>query len=146
MRILGGLAAFGGVMMLLTLIPFFHSRFQPFGKPIGPLWFRVTGHLVTMVVGLLLLFLAGQVARGKRRAWQICTAFFLLGVVTNMLKGPHPISAAYCAVLAVALLSLPPLLPGALGSAVAAARWCGWCRSTSLPCWLFGFTSLGRRT
>jgi lysyl-tRNA synthetase, class II len=104
-RILGGLAAFGGVMLLLTLIPFFHSRFQPFGKPIGPLWFRVTGHLVTMVAGLMLLFLAGQVARGKRRAWQICTALFLLGVVTNMLKGPHPVSAAYCAVMAGALLA-----------------------------------------
>ena len=43
-------------------------------------------------------------ARGKRRAWEICTAFFALGVVTNMLKGPHPVSAAYCAVLAGALL------------------------------------------
>ncbi len=30
--------------------------------------------------------------------------FFLLGVVTNVLKGPHPVSAAYCAVLAAALL------------------------------------------
>jgi lysyl-tRNA synthetase, class II len=103
-RILGGFAAFGGVMMLLTLIPFFHSRFQPFGKPIGPLWFRVTGHLVTTVTGLLLIFLAGQVARGKRRAWQICTVFFLLGFITNVLKGPHPISAVYSAVLAAALL------------------------------------------
>ncbi|HEX4016979.1 MAG TPA: lysine--tRNA ligase [Frankiaceae bacterium] len=103
-RILGVLVALGGVMMLLTLIPFFHSRFQPFGEPIGPLWFRVTGHLVTTVVGLMLLFLAGQVARGKRRAWQICTALFLLGILTNMLKGPHPVSAAYCAVLAAALL------------------------------------------
>ncbi len=104
-RTLGALAAFGGLMMLLTLIPFFHSRYQPFGTPIGPLWFRVTGHLVTTVIGLMLLFLAGQVARGKRRAWQICTVFFLLGVVTNVLKGPHPVSAAYCAVLAAALLS-----------------------------------------
>ncbi len=103
-RTLAVLAGFGGAMMLLTLIPFFHSRFQPFGKPIGPLWFRVTGHLVTTVIGLLLLFLAGQIARGKRRAWQICTVFFLLGVVTNILKGPHPVSAAYCALLAAALL------------------------------------------
>jgi len=105
LRTMGALAALGGVIMLLTLIPFFHSRLQPFGDPVGPIWFRVTGHLLTMLVGLGLLFLAGQVARGKRRAWQVSIVLFSIGTVTNLLKGPHPVSAVYCAAMAATLIS-----------------------------------------
>jgi lysyl-tRNA synthetase len=101
---LGALTAFGGVIMLLTLIPFVHSRFQN-GPAVGPLWFRVTGHLLTTLVGLGLLLLAGQLARGKRRAWLVCSVLFSAGVVTNIVKGPHPISVAYCAAMAATLIS-----------------------------------------
>jgi lysyl-tRNA synthetase class 2 len=104
LRSLAGLAAFGGIMMLLPLVPFFHSRLRHLGDPIGPVWFRVTGHLVTMLVGLSLLFLAGQLARGKRRAWEVCTVLFALGAVTNFVKGPHPVSVVYCLGMVVALL------------------------------------------
>ncbi|MCW2529165.1 MAG: lysS [Pseudonocardiales bacterium] len=103
LRWLGSLAAIGGAIMLLTLIPVLHSKLQPYGNPIGPVWFRVTGHLVTMLVGLGLLFLAGQVARGKHRAWQVSLALFGIGLVSNILKGPHPLSAAYCAGMIIAL-------------------------------------------
>ncbi|MCW2524355.1 MAG: lysS, partial [Frankiales bacterium] len=112
LRTLAGLAAVGGVIQLLTLLPVLHSRIQRFGDPIGPVWFRVTGHLLTMLVGLGLLFLAGQLARGKQRAWQVSTALFGLGLVTNILKGPHPLSAAYCAAMVAALLSYRRLFQG----------------------------------
>jgi len=105
LRTLGVLAALGGVIMLLTLVPFFHSKLQPYGNPIGPIWFRVTGHLLTMLVGLGLLFLAGQVARGKRRAWQVSIVLFGIGTVTNLVKGPHPVSAVYCGAMAATLIS-----------------------------------------
>ena len=65
-----------------------------------------------MLVGLILLFLAGQLGRGKRRAWQINVVFFALGVVTNILKGPHPISAAYCVGMVVALVAYRRLFRG----------------------------------
>jgi lysyl-tRNA synthetase class 2 len=112
LHLLGGFAALGGLIMLLTLLPVLHSRLAPFGNPIGPVWFRVTGHLLTMLIGMGLLFLAGQVARGKRRAWQVSSALFAIGVVTNILKGPHPISAAYCAAMAATLLSNRSLFQG----------------------------------
>jgi lysyl-tRNA synthetase len=112
LRLLGGLAALGGLIMLLTLVPFLHSRLEPFGNPIGPVWFRVTGHLITTATGLGLLFLAGQLARGKRRAWQVCVGLFAVGVVTNILKGPHPVSAVYCAAMVAALLSNRRLFRG----------------------------------
>ena len=50
---------------------------------LGPIWFRVTGHVLTMLIGLSLLFLAGQLARGKQRAWQVCTRPVRGGIVTN---------------------------------------------------------------
>ena len=105
LRLLGGFASLGGLILLLTLVPVLHSRVRPFGTPIGPLWFQVTGHLVTLLLGLGLLFLAGQLMRGKRRAWQLAVVLFSVGVVTNILKGPHPISTAYCAAMVVALVA-----------------------------------------
>ena len=109
LRLLGALAGLGGVIMLLTLVPVLHSRL---GTPIGPVWFRVTGHLLTMLIGLGLLFLAGQVSRGKRRAWQVSLALFAVGVITNVLKGPHPISSAYCAGMVVTLIGNQRLFQG----------------------------------
>ncbi|HEY7049948.1 MAG TPA: lysine--tRNA ligase [Jatrophihabitantaceae bacterium] len=103
-RVLAGLTALGGAILLLTLVPVLHSRLAPLGDPIGPLWFRITGHVLTMLIGLALLFLAGQLGRGKRRAWQICVALFALGTITNILKGPHPISALYSLGMTVALI------------------------------------------
>ena len=112
LRVLGSLAALGGLIQLLALIPFVHSRLRPFGHPIGPVWFRVTGHLLTVLVGLALLFLAGQIARGKRRAWQVNLVLFGLGAVINLLKGPHPISAGYCAAMVAALVAYRRLFRG----------------------------------
>ncbi len=112
LHILGGLAALGGLIHLLVLIPFFHSRLEPFGNPLGPTWFRVTGHLVAVLIGLIMLFLAGQLGRGKRRAWQINVVLFALGAVTNILKGPHPVSAAYCVGMLVALVAYRRLFRG----------------------------------
>jgi lysyl-tRNA synthetase class 2 len=104
-RVLGAAVGAGGALQLLTLVPFVHSRLESLGDPIGPVWFRVTGHLVTLLSGLALLFLAGQVARGKRRAWQVATALFALGAAANVLKGPHPVAAAYCLAMLAALLA-----------------------------------------
>ncbi len=112
-RVLAGFTALGGCILLLTLVPVLHSRLAPFGDPIGPLWFRITGHLLTMLVGLCLLFVAGQLARGKKTAWQLCLVLFALGTVTNILKGPHPISALYSLGMVIALVHYRQLFRGA---------------------------------
>jgi lysylphosphatidylglycerol synthetase-like protein (DUF2156 family) len=109
---LGILAGLGGLIHLLVLIPFFHSRLQPFGNPVGPTWFRVSGHLLAVLIGLGLIFLAGQLARGKRRAWQVNVGLFALGAVTNVIKGPHPVSAVYCAAMVIALVAYRRLFRG----------------------------------
>ncbi len=112
-RVLGGLTALGGLILLLTLVPVLHSKLAPFGNPIGALWFRITGHVLTMLVGLCLLFVAGQLARGKHRAWQLCLVLFAVGTVTNALKGPHPISTLYCLGMVIALIRNRHLFRGA---------------------------------
>lgn len=101
-RVLGGLTAGGGILQLLTLVDI--DRWLPIEDPIGPIWFRVTSHLLTMLAGIGLLLLAGQLARGKRRAWQFSVALFGLGILTNALKGPHILGTAYCLGMAVALV------------------------------------------
>ena len=112
-RVLGGLTALGGCILLLTLVPGLHSKLAPFGNPVGALWFRITGHVLTMLVGLGLLFVAGQLARGKHRAWQLCLALFAIGTVTNALKGPHPISTLYSLGMVIALVRTRHLFRGA---------------------------------
>ncbi|GAA4172295.1 lysine--tRNA ligase [Gryllotalpicola koreensis] len=101
--VLAWLTLLGGVIQLLPLVPVLHSRLQ--ADPLGPLWFRVTGHLVSTLLGLLLILLAGQLARAKRRAWQLSLILFGMGAAVNALKGPHPVSLAYCLVMLGALLA-----------------------------------------
>ncbi|MDR1999033.1 MAG: lysine--tRNA ligase [Frankiaceae bacterium] len=112
LRWIGAFAGIGSVLMLLTLIPFVRDRSLGQIHPLGPVWFRVTGHLLTLGIALCLLFLAGQLGRGKRRAWQFSVALFLIGVASNTIKGPHPLSVAYCAAMAATLLAHRQLFQG----------------------------------
>jgi lysyl-tRNA synthetase, class II len=98
------LTLLGGVIQLLPLLPFLHSRFDL--DHVGPLWFRVTGHVVSTMLGLVLVLFAGQLARGRRRAWQVGLVLFAAGAVDNVLKGPHPIAAGYCVLMVVLLVAL----------------------------------------
>jgi lysyl-tRNA synthetase len=100
--VLAWLTLLGGVIQLLPLLPFAHSRFEL--DELGPLWFRATGHVVSTLLGLVLVLFAGQMARGRRRAWQVGLVLFAAGAVDNLLKGPHPVATAYCLLMVVLLL------------------------------------------
>ena len=104
-RILAALTAIAGVVMLLGLVPFLRTRLAPLDTLLTPLWFRVSGHVVTALLGLGLLVLADEVAKGKRRAWQLAVAVFAAGTVLHLLKGPHLASAAVGAAMLIAFLS-----------------------------------------
>ncbi|MGY1823133.1 lysine--tRNA ligase [Geodermatophilus sp. SYSU D00079] len=98
------LTALAGVLQLLTALPVLHDRL---GLPaaLGPLWVPVTGWVGSVVVGLLLLLLADQLARRKVAAWRLAVALFALGAVLHVAKGPHPVAVAVCAVLLVVLVA-----------------------------------------
>jgi lysylphosphatidylglycerol synthetase-like protein (DUF2156 family) len=104
-RTIAGLTALCGVLQLLSMIPFVHSRFGAREDAIGPLWVPIVGHVVSVIVGLLLILLADQLGKRKHAAWRVGVALFALGALAHLLKGPHPIALAFCVGMLVALIA-----------------------------------------
>ena len=97
MPVIAGLTALGGLLQLLAHA----ARSCTPGSTgsevdLGPLWLPVAGHVVSVVVGLLLLLLADQLAKRKRRpgGWRSCCS--RSARVAHVLKGPHPVALAFC--------------------------------------------------
>ncbi|HYH32714.1 MAG TPA: lysine--tRNA ligase [Pseudonocardia sp.] len=103
-RVVAALTALSGVLQLLTALPVMHSRFGGREAAFGPLWVPVAGHVASVVVGLLLVLLADQLARRKHLAWQLAVVLFAIGAVVHVLKGPHPVAVAVAAAMLVALV------------------------------------------
>ena len=102
-RLLGWATALGGVFCLLALLPGVHHRLG-LATTVGDDSARVVGHVASVLVGVALILLATQLGRGKRRAWEAAVALFALAAVTHILKGPHPIVAAYSLAMLAALV------------------------------------------
>ena len=102
-RLLGWATALGGVFCLLALLPGVHHRLG-LATTVGDDSARVVGHVASVLVGVALILLAAQLGRGKRRAWEAAVALFALAAVTHILKGPHPIVAAYSLAMLAALV------------------------------------------
>jgi lysyl-tRNA synthetase len=103
-RVIAALTSAAGLLQLLTLIPVLNARIE--GNPLGidPVWVPVTGHVVSVVIGLLLVLLADQLAKRKRLAWRVAVVLFAVGAVAHLVKGPHPVAMLLCVGLFVALL------------------------------------------
>jgi lysyl-tRNA synthetase len=99
------LTALCGLLQLLTMLPFVHSRVVG-SDVVGPLWVPVVGHVVSVIVGLLLILLADQLAKRKRTAWRVAVVLFAAGAVAHVVKGPHPVALALCVGMLVALVWL----------------------------------------
>ena len=104
-RTIAGLTALCGVLQLLSMVPFVHSRFGAREDAIGPLWVPIVGHVVSVIVGLLLILLADQLGKRKHAAWRVGVALFAVGALAHLLKGPHPIALAFCVGMLVALVA-----------------------------------------
>ena len=109
-RALAWLTALGGVFCLLALLPAVHHRLG-IENLVGDLSVRVAGHIASVLVGMTLILLAPQLARGKRRAWEAAVVLFGLGAVIHLLKGPHPIMVAYTLAMLIALLATRASFP-----------------------------------
>jgi lysyl-tRNA synthetase class 2 len=103
-RAVAGLTALCGVLQLLTQIPVVHSRFGGREADFGPLWLPVTGHVVSAVVGLLLLLLADQLGKRKHLAWEVALVLFAVAGIGHLAKGPHPVAVAICVAMLVVLV------------------------------------------
>jgi lysyl-tRNA synthetase class 2 len=107
---LAWLTALGGVFCLLALLPGVHHRLG-IENLVGDLSVRVAGHVASMLVGVTLILLAPQLARGKHRAWEAAVVLFGLGAVIHVLKGPHPVMVAYTLAMLIALLATRASFP-----------------------------------
>jgi lysyl-tRNA synthetase, class II len=102
-RVIGWLTALAGGLLVLSTLPRVPERLAHAYRVV-PLPLRVSGRVVTMLVGLLLLFLAGQLGRRKHRAWQVAVVLFTVNVVANVARLDRPLAAALSAAMVVLLV------------------------------------------
>ncbi len=102
-RVIGWLTALSGALLVLSTLPRVPERLAGAYRYV-PLPLRVSGRVVTMLVGLLLLFLAGQLGRRKHRAWQVAVVLFTVTMVVNVARLDRPLSAGLSAAMLVLLL------------------------------------------
>ncbi|MFC5062698.1 lysine--tRNA ligase [Actinomycetospora atypica] len=99
-RVIAGITALAGMLHLLVHLPFVHTRLAArLELDVVPPWFVVSGHVLSAVIGLVLLLLADQLAKRKRTAWRVAVGMFGLGLVAHLVKGPHEIGMLICLVM-----------------------------------------------
>ncbi len=102
-KFLGWMTALAGVFYLLAVMPGVHSNFG-IDSLISNVGDRASGHVISAVIGLALLMIAGGLMRGKRRAWGVAVLLFSVAAVVHTLKGPDPIVAFYSGFMVIALI------------------------------------------
>ena len=100
--VLAALVAVAGVISLLAALPVVHARLGT--GAVLDVEGRAGGSIASVIIGLVTLLAAGQLARGKRSAWWLALALLLGATVIHVLKGPHLLAALACGALALALL------------------------------------------
>ncbi len=100
--VLAALVAVAGIISLLASLPGLHSRLgaDTFFGAEG----RANGSIAAVIIGLVLLLTARQLARGKRTAFWVAVVLLLAGTLVHLLRGPNPIAAVLCAALALLLI------------------------------------------
>jgi lysyl-tRNA synthetase, class II len=102
-RVIGWLTALSGALLVLSTLPRVPERLAHAYRYV-PLPLRVSGRVVTMLVGVLLLFLAGQLGRRKHRAWQVAVVLLSVTMVANIARLDRPLSAGLSGATLVLLL------------------------------------------
>ncbi len=102
-KFLGWMTAIAGLAYLLAVMPGVHSNLG-IGSVISDVTDRASGHVVSAVIGLVLLVIAGGLMKGKRRAWGVAVLLFSLAAVLHTLKGPDPLVAIYSGFMVIALV------------------------------------------
>jgi lysyl-tRNA synthetase len=102
-KVIAWLTALGGLLNLLALLPVAHDR-HGIADHLLDLSDRVVGHVASVVIGLALMVVAVELARGKRRAWEAALVLFAAGAVVHLLKGPHPVLVLYTVGMVIALV------------------------------------------
>jgi lysyl-tRNA synthetase class 2 len=104
-RVVGGLTGLGGLLFMLSVLPFVPRRLLNASTVVAPFGLRVASHVVSLLIGVSLLFLAGQLGRRKHRAWQVAIALFSVSGLANISRLDRPLAGLF-SLFMVALLIL----------------------------------------
>ncbi len=96
-RVLGLLTALVGLLLLCADV-------IGAGRLIDAVDGGVAGHVATAVAGFGLLLVAGQLRRGKRRAWQVAAVLTAAAGGAAWLRGPDPLVVLAATAMLVALV------------------------------------------
>jgi len=88
---LAWLTALVGVLSLLPELPLVDFRFGAAALLERPS--RAVTFVISVALGIALIAVSRQIARGRRRAWWAAVGLFGAATVVHVLKGPHPIPA-----------------------------------------------------
>jgi lysyl-tRNA synthetase len=102
-RDLGRLAALFGFVLLIAGATGLHDWFG-FGEAIDDIDGHAAGHGTGAAAGLVLILLAGPLARGKRRAWWFAIVVSVIAGVAALFRGPDPIGVIFAASYLSALI------------------------------------------
>ncbi len=104
-RTVGYLTALGGILLIVSTLPFLPERLEDFSQlVVQSFGFRVTGHVVSLIVGIMLVFLAGQLGRRKHRAWQVAIVLFGISLMVNLARLDRFVSIGFSAAMLVLLV------------------------------------------
>ncbi len=100
---LGWLTALAGLIFILSVLPGLHAKFG-IGLLVDDVTGRVAGHVTALVIGLVLILVASQLRRGKKRAWLAASILFAAAAIAHVIKGPDPVVVIYSVVMLIALV------------------------------------------
>ncbi len=99
---LAWLTALVGALSLLPELPLVDWRFGVGALLERPS--RAVTFVISVALGIALIAVSRQIARGRRRAWWAAVALFGAATVVHVLKGPHPIPALATLAMLVAFV------------------------------------------
>lgn len=83
-KLIAGLTAVAGVLAILATLRPFARTFIGLNRVFNPVGYRVGAQAVSIVIGVALLYLAGNLARGKRTAWLVTVVLFSVNLVIQL--------------------------------------------------------------
>ncbi len=86
-RVVATLTTVVGVLTMLSALPALAVRVVPIDELVSPLPQAVDDRVLAVGLGLCMVLLAGQLLRGKRRAWKLAVGLFALSALLSVVRG-----------------------------------------------------------
>lgn len=103
-RVVAVLTTVVGVLTMLSAIPALGIRTFLLDQLVTPLPAALGNNLVAAGLGLCMVLLSGQLLRGKRRAWNLALALFVLSAVLSLVRGGELVALVTSTAMVLTLL------------------------------------------